>query len=367
MAAWINLHNMEAAPVTTALELLTSTRLPDPGPLCAVYGDDDYLKREVLLKLRGGQSADIFTGRDAEWRDVHDALTTGSLFGDNAQLVVVEEADPFVSAYRDKLETWVESPKGSMTVVVEVKTWPKTTRLAKATAKVGLAIDCGVPPDNKKVDLAKFITAAKKWLMQRAKQVHQAELERAPCDQMFELLPLSLGLMDQEVAKLSLLGDNNVIDLPLVQQHVGDWRTRQTWDMIDAMVEGRAADALKQLGRLLDAGEQPIAVMAQVAYTLRKFATASRLVEQAEAAGRRVVLPQIVTEAGFWKNQTENAVRQLKTIGRGRAEQLGTWLLEADLAMKGHNSGADAARLELERLIARLSQAAAAPKQVATR
>lgn len=345
--------------MNTAIELLTAKKLPDHRPLCAVFGDDDYLKREVLLRLRGGEKADYFMGRDADWRDVHDALTTASLFGDNAMLVVVEEADPFVSEYRDRLEAWVDKPLGSRCLVLDVKTWPKTTRLAKATEKVGFAIDCGVPSDNKGGRLTKFVAAAKKWLIQRAKHVHQTEIDREACDHLFELLPLSLGLMDQEVAKLSLLADEGNISFALVDQHVGDWRTRQTWDMIDAIVEGRAAEAIKQLDRLLAAGEQPVAILAQVAYTLRKFATASRLVEQAEAMGKRISFPQVMTEAGFWRNKIDDAVRQLKTIGRPRAEKLGTWLLHADLAMKGHNSTPEAARLELERLIARLSRAAA--------
>lgn len=349
-----------------ALELLVAGKLPSRGVLCVVYGDDDYLKRESLLKLRGGESAESFAGKETEWRDVHDALTTVSLFGDDARVVVVEEADPFVSAYRDKLEGWVASPQGDRTLMLEVKSWPKTTRLAKATEKAGLAVDCGVPTDNKGGRLSKFTTAAKRWLTYRAEHVHQSQLSGDACDQLFDLLPLSLGLMDQEVAKLSLMAEAGVIDAALVEANVGDWRTRQTWDMIDAMVEGRAAEAMHQLDRLLASGEEPIAILAQVSYSLRKFATAGRLVEQAEAVGRRVYFPQIMADAGFWKNKIDKATQQLKSIGRARAVRLATWLLEMDMAMKGHNSGESAARLELERLIAHLSTTAA-PRRTAAR
>lgn len=353
--------------MSSALETLLAAKLPPRGPLCAVVGDDDFLKREVLIKLRGNGEAEYFAGREAAWRDVHDALTMVSLFGDGAEVVVVEDADKFVSDNRDKLEDWVATPRGDRALVLEVKTWPKTTRLAKATEKVGLAIECGVPSDNKGGKLTKFTSASKKWLTQRAKQVHQTVLDGEACDLLFDLLPLSLGVMDQEVAKLALLIDGESIDARLVEAHVGDWRTRQTWDTIDAMVDGRAAEAMKQLDRLIAAGEAPIAILAQVAYTLRKFATASRLVEQDEAAGRRVSLPQVLGRAGFWKNKVDDALRQLKQIGRPRAEKLATWLLDADLAMKGHNSTAPLARLELERLIARLSQAASPRKSPAPR
>ncbi len=344
--------------MSTALEFLLESSVPDRVPICALFGDDDYLKREVLLKIRQGKAADYFTGRETEWRDVRDALTTISLFGDAAETVVVEDADTFVTEYRDKLEDWVASPQGNRTLVLEVKKWPKTTRLAKATAKAGQAFDCGLPSDNKGGKLSKFTTSAKKWLTARASQVHQTKLDRNACERLFDLLPTSLGLLDQEVAKLALLTDSGKkIDVGLVEANVGDVRTRQTWDMIDAMADGRAAEAMRQLDRLLSAGEAPIALLGQVAYTLRKFATASRLVEQTEAAGGRPSLQQIAGKAGFWKK--EDAVRQLKQISRPRASQLAAWLLEVDLAMKGHNSTPPRQRLELERLIVRLSRDAA--------
>jgi len=163
--------------------------------------------------------------------------------------------------------------------------------------------------------------------------------------------------MDQEVAKLALVADDGRIDATLVDQHVGDWRTRQTWDMIDAMVEGRADEAIRQLDRLLAAGEEPIALLAQVAYTLRNFAAAAQIVTQNEATSRAAKLEDAVQRAGFPNFRIKPAATQLRMIGRHRAAKLATWLLEIDLAMKGHHSSPLGKRLELERLIVRLSQA----------
>jgi hypothetical protein len=47
----------------------------------------------------------------------------------------------------------------------------------------------------------------------------------------------------------------------------------------------------------------------------------------------------------------------LRQIGRARAQQLTRWLLAADLAIKSYNSADDAARIEIERLIVKLSAA----------
>ncbi|MEM6329287.1 MAG: DNA polymerase III subunit delta [Planctomycetota bacterium] len=361
----------------------------DCGPLCVVSGDEAFLKREVLLALRGALVGEgdadlawsVFVGREADWRDVRDALTAVSLFGGGARAALVEDADTFVTAHRQQLEAFVEKPPAGATLVLDVKSWNGSTRLAKAAASAGgLAIKCQAP--DRGAELAAYKRQTKQWLVARARHPHGAKLEPAAAETLLELLPLSLGVLDQEVAKLALLavtekpsvaGAENrqaatagVIDAPLVQQHVGGWRTRKTWDMIDAMADGDAAGALGQLDRLLLAGEQPIGLLAQVGSTLRRFSAAACLVAQAEAAGRRGSLRQAIEQAGVIKFKLGDAERQLKQIGRGRAACIDRWLLEADLAMKGHNSTPARARIELERLIARLSKAAD-PRRAATR
>ena len=93
---------------------------------------------------------------------------------------------------------------------------------------------------------------------------------------------------------------------------------------------------------------------------------ATRIVEHAEAQGKRIKLDEALREAGvapkkFVLDKTE---RQLRQIGRTRAKQLYGWLLEADLALKGTSSSGERARLVLEQLIVRLSRQLA-PKAAA--
>jgi hypothetical protein len=89
------------------------------------------------------------------------------------------------------------------------------------------------------------------------------------------------------------------------------------------------------------------------------------VIEQHEAQGRRITLSQALQAAGmkpipFIINKAQS---QLKQIGRQRAARLYAWLLEADLALKGHSSSPARARIVLEQLIARLAtpQPAARP------
>jgi DNA polymerase-3 subunit delta len=141
----------------------------------------------------------------------------------------------------------------------------------------------------------------------------------------------------------------------LVRNNVGGWRARTTWDMIDAIADGRAAAALAQLERLIASGEKPHGLLPQMASTLRRFSTATELIDEAEARRQRLPLRNALSQAGMPPFKLTDAERQLRQIGRSRAKLLTRWLLAADLAIKGHNSADDAARIELERLIVRLA------------
>jgi DNA polymerase-3 subunit delta len=343
--------------VVGALDYLAEPAKYSVGGVCAIFGEEAFLKGEALTAIRRqvltGAEADFalnsLPGRDVQLRDVLDALAMVSLFGGGRRLVIVEDADGFVSQYRGELEDYVAKPARDAVLVLDVKTWPSNTRLAKAVAEVGLAIECAPPKERQ----------LKTWLVQHAKSVHQVRLDASAADALCELVPPELGLLVQEVAKLALMvGDNRLINVDLVRDNVGGWRARTTWEMIDAAADGRAADALSQLDRLIAAGEKPHGLLPQMASSLRRFATAAQLIQEAEAEKRRLPLRDALSQAGVLPFKLSDAERQLRQIGRPRAAQLTRWLLAADLAIKGHNSSDDRARIEFERLIVRLASGA---------
>jgi DNA polymerase-3 subunit delta len=340
--------------VVSSLDYLFQPDRYPAGGICAVFGDEAFLKSEVLIALRrqvlrgddGGFSLKTLNGKETRLRDVIDALATVSLFGDGQRLVIVEEADPFVTQYRTELEEYVAKPVKGNVLVLDVKTWPGNTRLAKAVAASGLTIECKPPAERQ----------LKTWIVQRAKTVHRVRLDAEACDTLLELVPPELGVLVQEVAKLALLaGEDGTIDVALVSEHVGGWRARTTWEMIDAMADGRATPALVQLDRLITSGEKPQGILPQMASTLRRFATATELIEEAEARRQRLPMRNALSQAGVPPFKLNDAERQLRQIGRRRAKQLTRRLLAADLAIKSHNSAGAAARIELERLIVWLS------------
>jgi DNA polymerase III subunit delta len=323
-----------------------------PRPICVVFGDEPFLRRQAVLGLRAavldGSEAEFsfsaFEGREVELRDVLQELRTVAMFGAGKRLVLVEEADEFVTRYRGELEDYAAAPSATGVLVLEVKSFPATTRLYKVLATDGLLVDCSTPAG---VQLTR-------WLCAWAKQAHQVQLPQAAAEELLEMVGPELGLLDQEIAKLALMTDKDrKITVEMVGRSVGGWRAKTTWDMLDAALDGKTPEALLQLDRLLASGEQPVGILGQISASLRRLAAATRLVVQAEAAGRRIVLRQALEQAGIKPFVLQKSEQQLRKLTRIRGLQLYQWLLEADLGLKGASPAPP--RLILERLIVRMS------------
>jgi DNA polymerase-3 subunit delta len=339
---------------TAAIDYLAAPGAHPPKPVVVVFGDDALLKRHVLAGLRKavlGDEADFapaaWPGPSALLRDVLHELNTVAMFGPR-RLVVVDEADPFVTNHRAELEDYVARPAMTGVLVLSVGPWPSNTRLYKAVAAAGLQVDCRSPA----------AAAVPRWLGRWARQAHAVELAAGAAEMLLELVGPELGLLDQELAKLALsAGPSGKVTPEIVERLAGGWRTRTAWEMLDAALAGNAREAVVQLDRLMLAGEHPVAILAQIAGSLRRLAAATRLVRNAEAAGRRLSVRGALEQVGVKSFVLEKTERQLRRLGRKRASELYRWLLDADLDLKGDSPLPP--RLILDRLILRLASPAA--------
>jgi len=336
-----------------ALDFLARGADTTPKAVCVVFGDDAYLKRQVVAAIRQSvlttDDAELSLwkadGSAAELRDVLDELSTISMFGGGQRLVIVDDADEFVSRFRGELEEYVRKPRASGILLLVVSTWASSTRLYKVVAELGLQVDCKTPGT----------AAVVKWMSTTAKNLG-VKLASGASDQLLEMIGTDLGLLDQELSKLSLIaGQGGEITPQMVKDTVGGWRARTGWEMLDAACEGRADDALKQLDRLILAGEHPIAILGQIAYTLRMLARATRLYVAAQGTRQPLKLSEALTQAGCKPFVIRQVEPRLMRMGRNRGGQIYRWLLEADLAMKGVSSAPARARLVLEKLIVRIA------------
>lgn len=354
-----------------AFDYLDDPTKYEPAAVSVIFGDEPFLKQLVVRQIQnevlGSQADELpYTKMEGEtvlWRDVLDELSTFSLFGSGQRLVAVTDADRFVSRHRSALEEYLEHPHPTGVLLLQVDSWPSNTRLYKSIGRRGLQIACQPPQRTtgrrKVLDEDRLL----EWLIWWAKRTHRITLIRQAAELMYELIGPALGILDQELSKLALfVEEGGKITSDMVRDVVGGWRTKTAWELIDAAVEGNAGEALRQLDALVHAGENALAIFGPFSWSLRRYATATRIVQSAERQQQRISLPTALEEAGFRKwprNAIDDAQRHLRQIGRERADQLYRRLLQADLALKGTHSHPLRARLVLEMLIVQLSNASA--------
>ena len=350
----------------TALDILAQADAwsPEPPALIVLVGDEPFLARHILALIRDRLCPDEadrswawreFSGADElDPRDVFDEAATVPLFGGATRAAVVREADAFVSSCREALEKVAASPRGGRGVVIlEVRSFPSNTRLAKAAAAHGLVIDVSIPPRH---DLARWV---KQWAMSR----HGVELASATAQRLLERLGNSLGQVDQALQRLAAATDpaakKRVIGPDAVDEIAGSPQERTAWGMIDAAASGRTAAAVSDLEELLDAGENPIGIGAQMASVLRRLSTAARLLALPAAEGRPAAIEPALREAGVaaWPKAVAQAKEALAHLGAQRARRLPVWLLELDRSLKAEASRGLRARLAIERFFCKMSGA----------
>jgi DNA polymerase III subunit delta len=325
----------------TFLEKPPRTR---PHPVYVLHGDEPFLKRHVQTVLRNlvlGEEGDlnfsVYNGAEATFSVVHNDLTTLPFVG-SRRLVVVEGADPFVTAERTRLEKYVLEPSAVGVLVLEVNGWPANTKLAKLVTEVS-TISC------KSI----ATTRLPEWCVRWAEGHHGKQLPVSAARLLVDLIGPDMGLLDQEIGKLAAaVGEAPRIEARDVDRLVNNNRDADTWAVFDLIGSGETAKALALLDRLFIQGEDAMKLLGMFSYQLRMLAQVARL--HSHGLGLEAAMEQ----ASVLKFKRASLEQQLRHLGRRRHDRLFDWLLETDLGLKGGSSLPP--RTLLERLVVRLSR-----------
>ena len=344
---------------THCFDFLLKDKLAEDLPaVIACYGDDGFLRRETASTILRQAGIDIeqvksFDGEECKWIDVHDELATLSLFDDSDHRVaIVTSADKLIKDARAHLERWCDAPAAGSLLMLQVDSFPSSTKLYKSIDKQGWCVDCSLPTGGGR-SKTPSIPELKKWLLAWSKKQHALKLTADQATLIVDAVGTDCGLLHQESAKLALYATDGVLSDEQIRQHVGSWRTRTTWEIADAIADGRIADALAQLEKVFAAGEHPAAVIPQVAWSLRRFGNAAQLVLQSRRTGSPMSAKAAIGQCGFWGRDAQLAEERLRSMGLRRASQILDWLLELDLKIKGSHSQPARAIFALEELCMR--------------
>jgi len=321
---------------------------PDAKKLASIYvlhGDEDFLKRQVLAVLRKvvfGSEENEFgfstqSGDQAEFAAVCSELETIPFLSPR-RLVAIEGADPFVTQYRSALEKYVSKPAESGILVLVVKSWPSNTKLAKMVPSAG-SIACNAPKPYQLID----------WCVKWSASQYGKPIAQSAARLLVDLVGTEMGILDQELAKLAIyVGTKAKIEAEDVDCLVGSCREQDTWKIFEAIGNGRTKEALIIVDRLLEQGQDPLAVLAPLSWQLRGLAKAGRLNQQG------VPLARAIERAGFWPSKRPEVELQMRHLGRRRLSRLYDWLLEANSGLKGGSQLPG--RTILERLVLQLAR-----------
>jgi DNA polymerase-3 subunit delta len=319
-------------------------------PVYALFGDEDFLKRlareriiaSVLGEADPAFAVSAYAGDKLEYSTVRNELDTLPFLAP-CRIVVVENADAFVTAHRQALEQYVAKPSSVGVLILDVKTFADNTKLAKAIPDVA-KIACKAPPPFK----------LPAWCVEWAKTQHKKKLTPDAAELLVELVGLGMGQLNQELGKLaSAVGTKLAIAIEDVETFVGRSKTADVWRIMDAVGEGRPGEALSILEDLFAEGEDPMGVMGPLTSQLRKLATVARL-----NLVDGVALGPAIDSVGIprtWERMRLSFERQLKHLGRRRLEKLTEWLTEINIGLKGGNPLPE--RVQVERLVVMLARA----------
>jgi len=167
------------------------------APIYALIGSDSFLQLQELAKIVASIGAAAqrmdYDGETAQLVEVLDELRCYSMFGGGCgKLVVVRNADAFVSRFREQLEDYAAAASDSGTLVLRLNSLPKIQRIYKSIDKLGGIVDCEPP-----ADLAR-------WAADHAKSAHKVALAPDAARLLADLIGADLGRLDTEIAKLAI-------------------------------------------------------------------------------------------------------------------------------------------------------------------
>ena len=244
-------------------------------PAYLLAGEEPLLRDDALAAIEAVVLADgprdfnlepLEVGRSAPGR-LEEALASLPIMAER-RLVVLRETEgrgaKLDAAWGSVIEEWVSAAEAtSPTVLVVVTTKvDKRNRWVKSFRDPALLVVCEAP--KKARELAGFLAAESRR--------QGVDLDPEAAALLADRVGPQLLLLRQEIEKASLLaGPGERVERRHVEQAVSAVAEEPIWDLTDAIGQGRVADAVGLLSRLLAQGAAPPAILGALASHFRRL------------------------------------------------------------------------------------------------
>ena len=248
-------------------------------PVYVICGKDKYLVsgqcESLVDKLLSPQERTVALYQPetdkAQITDVLDELRTLPFLA-KRRVVVIKDADKFISENRGALEKYFEDPCKKGVLILVVNTWNKGTKLAKKLPSVGKLIGVN---EIKPAQLSMYAVTY-------AREQCGKSLPRAAAELLVELVGDDAGRICREIDKLAIyVGRGNSINTNDVEKLTGHNRMFNAFAVIDAITTGNAAEAVERLRNMFVTDKSAeYTVIGAFAFHFRRMFNAKILLEK---------------------------------------------------------------------------------------
>lgn len=220
------------------------------------------------------------------------------------RVVIIRDADDFVSAHRSALEEYLQQPCPTSTLVLVVSSWPANWRLAKLVGKIGEKRDCSLPDSERLTDRLNDAAA------RRGKHI-----EPDAAELLAEWIGRDLAALEGEIEKLSIyVGERDPITMADVSVLVTATAGPAAFDLTNAITAGDARRALKALGGMLTTRGEEFRTLGLIAWHLRRALQAQEAIQGGstprQAVGKlRMPYRQQAAFVSFLQRRSQRALR----------------------------------------------------------
>ncbi len=252
-------------------------------PVYVIAGKDNFLTatrcRELLDQLLTPEQRPMALYQPeqsdkADITEILDELRTLPFLAD-VRVVLIKDADKFVSNHRELLEKYFDRPSPTGVLVLAVQTWPKNTRLAKKLAKIGELFN---------------VSELKPWQLPAyavdyARKQYDKGLSKTTAGFLVELVGDDAGRLTREVDKLAMYAaDQKTITAQHVESLIGHNRMFNAFAVIDAVTAGNVGAAVDRLRNMFATDKNAdFTTVGAFAYHFRKMFNAKVMLDEGNA------------------------------------------------------------------------------------
>ncbi|MBF0402250.1 MAG: DNA polymerase III subunit delta [Magnetococcales bacterium] len=340
----MKLKSSDFAPRMTALQ----TRGDPPPQAVLLFGQDQGLITTAALTLRHATLQESDTDFDLETFFGGDLNTERLLsscrsypFLASRRLVILKDADQLSAANVQAILHYLKRPSATSLLLVLAGNLEAKHPLRK-----------GFEGDDTAWCIPFYALegrALQQWLSTQLQQ-ERFHVEPDALHYLCEHLAGDTRNSQQELDKLMLfMGNKRNIQLEDVLAMVGETTTYSGFGLAAAITAGQLQEGLTILEKLLESGEEPIALLGVISQRLRRLALCAEQLAQGKEPRSIAAQLQI-----FWKEQAQ-FFQQSRTIPARKLADGLLYCLDADRYLKGGATASLPAAQVMERLVMRLA------------